>query len=271
MLGHTLLTMLSMKHEVRCTLRRSLKEYQKFGIFTPDNVHSNVDALATSNLVGVFEQFKPDAVVNCIGIIKQKDEAKSIIPSLEVNALFPHKLVNICKSFQARLIHLSTDCVFNGKKGNYTEDDPSDAEDIYGKTKFLGEVDEGNCLTLRTSIVGRELTGHLSLLEWFLSEAGPVKGFKNAIFSGFSTREMSRIIERLLVSFPKANGVYQVSSAPINKYDLLNLFKEKLGHNIQILPDEVFHCDRTLDSSRFRREFDYTPPSWQSMGDDFIV
>lgn len=142
---------------------------------------------------------------------------------------------------------------------------------MYGKTKYLGEVHDKNCLTLRTSIIGRELSRHKSLLDWFLAQKGPVKGFTNAIFTGFTTLEMSRIIETMLLQFPDASGVYQVSSNPINKYELLLLFQQKLGHNIEIISDDSFHCDRSLDSRRFRSEFNYNPPSWSAMIEELRI
>jgi dTDP-4-dehydrorhamnose reductase len=166
---------------------------------------------------------------------------------------------------------LSTDCIFSGKKGSYLESDPSDAEDLYGKTKYLGEVHEANSLTLRTSIIGRELSRHTSLLDWFLAQAGTVKGFTNAIYTGFTTLEMSRIIEKMLLEYPDASGVYQVSSDPINKYELLLLIREKLGLDIEIIPDDAFCCDRSLDSSRFRTEFNYTPPTWPAMIEELLI
>lgn len=265
MLGHQLFTFLQDRHEVRCTLRQDISAYEHFGLFSDEKAYAGIDVRSLERLVGVFSDFRPEAVVNCIGIVKQRPTAKESIPSLELNALLPHRLAVLCKGIGARLIHLSTDCVFNGKKGNYQEDDPSDAEDLYGKTKFLGEVQDDNCLTLRTSIIGRELSRHKSLLDWFLAQTGEIKGFKNAIYTGFTTLEMSRIIEKMLVEHPEALGVYQVASDPINKYDLLLLFREKLGHVVDIVPDETFFCDRSLDSSRFRREFSYMPPTWDTM------
>ncbi len=265
MLGHQLFTHLLPRHDVRCTLRQDLSAYDGLGLFDAQNAYTGIDVRSLERLVEVLADFKPEAVVNCVGIVKQRPTAKESIPSLEINSLLPHRLAVLCKGIGARLVHLSTDCVFSGAKGNYQESDPSDAEDIYGKSKFLGEVHDENCLTLRTSIIGRELARKKSLLEWFLAQSGSVKGFTNAIYTGLTTLEMSRIIETMLLDHPCASGVYQVSSDPINKYKLLLLFRDKLGHNIEILPDETFHCERSLDSTRFRHEFNYKPPSWESM------
>jgi dTDP-4-dehydrorhamnose reductase len=265
MLGHQLLTHLQPRHDVRCTLRQDLSAYNGLGLFNTQNAYAGIDVRTLERLVEVLADFRPEAVVNCIGIVKQRSTAKESIPSLEINSLLPHRLAVLCKAIGARLVHLSTDCVFNGKKGNYLESDISDAEDLYGKTKFLGEVHDEICLTLRTSIIGWELSRHKSLLDWFLAQKGSVKGFKNAIYTGFTTLEMGRIIEKMLMDYPEAHGIYQVSTEPINKYELLLLFREKLGHDIEILPEETFYCDRSLDSTRFRKEFNYSPPSWPAM------
>jgi dTDP-4-dehydrorhamnose reductase len=265
MLGHQLMNYLQQRHDVKVTLRQDIAAYSQYGIFTRENSYDGIDVRSLERLLEVMVDFQPEAVVNAVGIVKQRPTAKESIPSLEINALLPHRLAVLCKGIGARLIHLSTDCIFSGKKGNYQENDPSDAEDLYGKTKYLGETQDSHCLTLRTSIIGRELSRKKSLLEWFLAQTGTVKGFTKAIFSGFTTLEMSRIIEFMLIHHPEASGVYQVSSDPINKFDLLLLFRKKLGVKIEIVPDENFCCDRSLDSTRFRQEFAYTPPSWESM------
>jgi dTDP-4-dehydrorhamnose reductase len=265
MLGHQLFSFLRCSHKVRCTLRKDFDSYKSFNIFDNNSSYTGIDVRCIDRLIEILSEFHPDAVINCVGIIKQRASAKESIPSLEINALLPHRLAILCKAMDVRFLHFSTDCVFSGKKGCYSEDDLSDAEDLYGKTKFLGEVQDSNCLTLRTSIIGYELSRKKGLLEWFLSQSNGVRGFKNAIFSGLTTLEMSRIIEMMLIEYPHASGVYQVSSDPINKYELLRLFSKKLNHPIEIYSDEEFCCDRSLDSSRFRREFCYEPPAWDAM------
>lgn len=265
MLGHQLLRQWQGQHEVRVTLRRDPDAYAGFGLFRPANSSYGVNVVHTEELAGVLADFHPQAVINAVGIIKQQSAAKESIPSIDINALFPHRLAVLCKAVGARLVHMSTDCVFSGRKGNYRESDRSDAEDLYGKSKYLGEVHEAHCVTLRTSIIGTELTRKKSLVEWFLAQQGPVKGYRNAIFSGFTTIEMARIIERLLVQHPHASGLYHVSSAPISKLELLTEIKEKLELPVEIMPDESFSIDRSLDSSKFRKEFDYMPPAWDDM------
>ena len=265
MLGHQLFKHLSKKHEVKVTLRQNLSVYEKFNLFFPENTFAGIDVRLTDQLLEVFGEFQPQAIVNAVGIIKQRLTSRESIHSLEINSLFPHRLAILCKAIGARMIHLSTDCVFSGTKGNYREEDPSDAVDLYGKSKYLGELNEQHCITLRTSMIGRELYRKKSLLEWFLAQKGSIKGFKKAIFSGFTTQELSRIIEMILKQNPTASGIYHVSSDPISKYDLLSLINKRLQLPIKIIPDESFVCDRSLDSSRFRQEFNYNPPPWEKM------
>jgi len=253
---------------VRATLRRDASSYAGLPLFGNGNAYYGVDAVRTEDLVGVFSDFHPEVVVNAVGIVKQQSAAKESIPSIEINALFPHRLAVLCRAAGARLVHMSTDCVFAGKSGNYREDDPADAEDLYGKSKFLGEVHENHCITLRTSIIGTEISRKKSLLEWFLAQPGPIKGYKQAIFSGFTTLEMARIIEKLLTQHPRASGLYHVSAAPISKYELLMKIKQRLDLAVQITPDESLRIDRRLDSTRFRQEFGYVPPSWDDMIDE---
>jgi dTDP-4-dehydrorhamnose reductase len=265
MMGHQLLAVLKERHDVKVTLRQPLQSYASFGIFDEANAFDNIDVRSLERLTEVMASFRPDAVVNCVGIVKQRATSKDAIPSLEINALLPHRLAVLCRMAGARLIHMSTDCVFSGRGGTYAENHPSDAEDLYGRSKYLGEVSESHCLTLRTSIIGHELSRKTSLLEWVLAQKGTVKGFRRAIFSGFTTLELSRIIERLLVSFPAASGLYQVSSDPIDKYALVQLIKTHLHPGIEVVPDDALVIDRSLDSSRFRADFGYTPPAWPEM------
>lgn len=268
MLGHQLFKHLKSSHDVRVTLRQDLDVYKKFILFSTENTYPGIDVRSPGILSEVLADFHPEAVVNAIGIVKQLPEASESIPSIEINALFPHRLALLCKDISARMIHLSTDCVFSGKKGNYRESDTSDADDLYGRTKFLGEVIDSHGLTLRTSMIGLELSRKKNLLEWFLAQKKTVHGYKKFVFSGFTTLELSRVIENMILNYPEAHGVYHVSSEPISKFDLLSLIKEGLKLPIEIIPDESFACDRSLDSSKFRQKFNYNPPNWEEMIDE---
>lgn len=271
MLGHQLLRQFAPRHETRVTLRQPLSVYAALGLFNPDNADAGIELGSTDSLKPVLAAFRPEAVINAAGIVKQRATAEDAIPSLEINALLPHRLAILCREIGARLVHIGTDCVFSGRKGRYREADPSDAEDLYGRTKYLGEVHEPNCLTLRTSMIGQELARKTGLLEWLLAQRGMIRGYRNAIFSGFTTIELARVIEMLLTRFPQAVGLYHVSSAPISKFDLLTLVKERLALPVEITPHDELRCDRSLDSSRFQSEFGYRAPEWRAMVDELAM
>ena len=266
MLGHRLVTTLGKEFEVWATLRGSVPAAAPAGLFDPNRTISGIDVLNADAVTDVMARVRPDAVINCVGIIKQLAAAKDPFLSISINSLLPHRLHRLCRATGARLIHFSTDCVFSGRKGNYTEDDPSDALDLYGRSKFLGETVGEGALTLRSSIIGRELGSASGLTEWFLSQRGKrVNGYRRAVFSGFTTHEMARIVRRVLTQHPDLSGTVQVSSEPINKYDLLVLMQQAFGVDVEIEPDDTIEIDRSLNSSRFRRLTGYEPPSWPEM------
>jgi len=275
MLGHQLLKHFQKNNEVKVTLRKPLASYTEFKLFSKENTFENIEAANFLELEKRIKEWRPEAILNAVGIVKQRPTAHDIIPSLEINSLLPHKLSVFSRDIGARLVHMSTDCVFSGKKGNYTEKDPSDAEDIYGKTKFLGEVHESG-ITLRTSIIGLELSRKTGLIEWFLAQKGSIRGFTKAIYTGFTTQEMSRIIESLLVDYPKLSGVWQVASGPINKFELLKLFALKLEQqgikqDIKIEAFNEFVCDRSLSQGAFEEATGYVAPSWESMLEELAI
>jgi dTDP-4-dehydrorhamnose reductase len=224
-----------------------------------------VDALIFDEVSRALASIQPDVVINCIGLVKQNPVSGDPLQSIQLNALLPHRVSLICRTAKIRMIHISTDCVFSGRKGNYTEADQSDAEDLYGRSKFLGEVSYPHCVTLRTSIIGRELHSHHGLIEWFLAQQGSIQGFRKAIYSGFTTDELSQIILKHVAPRSDLSGVYHVSSDPISKYELLLLAKEAFHHSVDIVPSDTFKCDRSLDSTRFRQITGYRPPSWPEM------
>jgi dTDP-4-dehydrorhamnose reductase len=232
----------------------------------------NIHADDHATIGNAIENTDPDVVINCIGIVKQLPAAQDPLLSIAVNALFPHQLAKICRSKNIRLTHVSTDCIFSGKKGCYTENDPSDAQDLYGRTKYLGEVGYPNCLTLRTSIIGRELGTSHGLVEWFLSQQGKtVPGYKNAIFSGLTTNALAGIMDELISAYPDLHGVIQVASRPISKYDLLVLIKQVYGLQIEIIPDEMVVNNRSLDAVKFRKETKIKIPSWEYMIEEMYL
>jgi len=269
MLGHQLLSSWKDKHEVCVTLRQELNRYAQYGLFNTQNSFAEVDARYFEQVEDVIRDFKPDAVVNAVGIVKQRAESYDYIQSLEINSLLPHKLSVLCGDVGARFVHMSTDCVFSGRAGMYTEDDAPDASDLYGRSKLLGEVSETHAITLRTSIIGLELSRKKSLIEWFLQQQGEIRGFEKVIYSGFTTMEMARIIEFILASQTNLSGVWHVASKPISKYDLLAQLALRLGReDIKIEPYDGFICDRSLNGATFCRETGYIAPSWEMMLDE---
>jgi len=270
MLGHQVLRQLRGKHEIHVTLRRQRESYQSQDLFKGERTYFGVDARSFDGLRETVAACRPDAVINAIGIVKQRAEAMDAIQSLEVNALLPHRLAVICGGAGARLVHFSTDCVFSGRRGNYLETDVSDAEDLYGRTKYLGEPSGPHCLTLRTSIIGRELTRKSGLLEWLLAQRGTIKGYTEAIFSGLTTLEMVRVIERVLAAPTPLAGVYHVSGGTISKFALITMIRDALGLPVRIEPDDEVRCDRSLVSTRFRSALGYQPPTWNAMVDELV-
>ncbi len=225
-----------------------------------------VDVLDQDSLVSVLSRVRPAVVINCVGLIKQLADAQDPLSALPINSMLPHRLASLCGLLEARLIHISTDCVFSGRKGMYVEKDISDAEDLYGKSKYIGEVDGlRNSITLRTSIIGHELDSQLSLIDWFLSQTGSIKGYARAVFSGLPTVEIARVIKSFVLPCPELYGVYNVSAAPIDKFSLLKLVADVYGHSINIVEDRLVCIDRSLDSTRFKNATGYVPPSWPEL------
>lgn len=268
MLGHRLWLNLSQAHETWVTVRGDPSQFPDIPEFPRKYIRPGIDALIVDQVRDAIASVQPDLVINCIGLIKQMPLVNDPFYSISLNALFPHQVALICRTGGIRMIHISTDCVFSGKKGYYVESDPSDAEDFYGRTKFLGEVVYPHTITLRTSIIGRELKTRFGLIEWFLAQKNTIRGYKKAVYTGFTTDELSHIILSHVIPRTDLSGVYHVSSDPISKYDLLTLVKDSFGRNLTILPDEDFVSDRSLDSLRFRQLTGYKPPAWPVMVDE---
>jgi len=234
-----------------------------------ERLHTNlicgIDVENMDELMRTIDEVKPSMVINCIGLVKQLSEANDPLAAIPINSLLPHRMARLCSLSGARFIHLSTDCVFSGSKGFYGENDQADAKDLYGMSKYLGEVSSHGALTLRTSIIGHELQGNKSLVNWFLSQNSPIKGYRQAFFSGLPTVEIGKIIKDYIFSNPEIKGLYHLSSDPINKYDLLKLVSEEYKKSIEIIPDDTFKIDRSLDSTRFRLDTGYRPKSWRQL------
>lgn len=249
----------------------SLREASAKRYFVPelhDALIPNVHLDGETGLLTAFAVAKPDVVINCIGIIKQLPNASDHLESLAINASLPHRLAKYCDVTAARLVHFSTDCVFSGKQGLYKEEDFPDAYDLYGRTKFLGELAYENSITLRTSIIGHELNRSKSLVDWFLSQSGEVKGFSKAVFSGLPTIEVARVVKEYVIPNPRLSGLYHLSVDPINKYDLLSLVSTTYGKAIKITRDNNLVIDRSLNSDKFRTATGFKPKPWPELIND---
>lgn len=226
---------------------------------------AGVDVEQVDSLAAAFEKVRPDVVINCIGLVKQLSTANDPLVTLPINAMLPHRLARLAALVDARLIHVSTDCVFTGNKGDYLESDVPDAQDLYGRSKLLGEVDYPNAITLRTSIIGTELGSAHGLIGWFLAQNGIVKGFTKAVFSGLPTAVLAQVMRDYVLPNADLHGVWHVSAEPIDKFSLLKLVAAEYSKDIEIVPDDQLVIDRSLDSSRFRESTGWTPPSWPQL------
>ncbi|HXZ13274.1 MAG TPA: SDR family oxidoreductase [Candidatus Sulfotelmatobacter sp.] len=269
MLGHKIFQHLEARlPNVWCSIRGSARDpgIEKIPFFRSGRVLDRIDLLKSDSIESLIAQHRPHTVVNCAGLVKQRPESHQSLPAIRLNALLPHRLLQACEKSGARLIHLSTDCVFSGRGGPYREQDPPDAEDLYGRTKALGEVTGPRALTLRTSTIGRELLHYHGLLEWFLAQNhGRVRGYRRALYSGVTTNYLACVIERLITQHPKLSGLCQLAGPAISKFDLLHLFRDAYGLDIEIIPDDSFFCDRRLDGSRFEKDTGLISPPWPEM------
>ncbi|MDI1241486.1 MAG: SDR family oxidoreductase [bacterium] len=270
MLGHKLVQRFQTSFDTFCTIRKGFSTVAPLGIFEREQVFENVDVEDFESVKKIIDQLKPDVVVNAVGIIKQIAESNNVVQTLRVNSIFPNLLAELAKELDFRFITIGTDCAFLGDRGGYRESDPPDALDLYGRSKQYGEVVGPNCLSLRTSIIGRELGTAHSLVDWFLSRSGKVHGYSKAIFSGFPTTVLSDIIADVITNHPALSGLFHVSSEPIDKFSLLSLIKERSSFDIEIEVDDVFSIDRSLDSSRFRQITGFAPLPWPEMIDRML-
>ena len=266
MLGHRVyMEFANQGFNVSGTMRKGLKEYERYGIFEENNVLEYIDPVYSSpGLTEAIERFEPSVIINCIG--KTKPHTQNPVATIETNSVLPHLLARVCTDFDIKLIHITTDCVWSGKKGNYLPQDPHDAQDLYGKSKSLGEVDYDKHLTVRTSIIGRELNSHDNLLEWILTQPGDsvLSGFTEHLWNGITTMELANLLVRIVDDEPDLHGLIQVSGETVSKYNLLNLVKEVYHLGFKVEPKQTEMCDRTIvNSSR------YAPPSIKQMLEEF--
>jgi dTDP-4-dehydrorhamnose reductase len=262
MLGHKVWSVLGARFETWGTVRNptGLDVFQR-----TERVVAGVRADEFGSVQNVVAELRPDVIVNCVGIVKQLAAGKAAIPSITINALFPHQLAELAAATGARMIQISTDCVFSGRRGGYVEDDEPDPIDLYGRTKLLGETAYHDTLTIRTSIIGRELVGAHGLLEWFLSQTGTVRGYTNAVFSGVTTQTLADTLGRVIADHPTLAGLWHVAGERITKYDLLQRIACAYNHDLTIKPDDSVRIDRSLDDTRFRAATGIPRPNWSEM------
>ena len=266
MIGSTVLRVMSENKdwEVFGTIRSaSVKHF--FPAEIAERLVNGVDVEYPDALMKVLDAIRPNVVINCAGLTKHKPEADDPLISLPINALMPHRLAGLCKMIGARLVHVSTDCVFSGEKGGYTETDFSDARDAYGKSKAMGEVYYPHTITLRTSTIGHELQSKYGLLDWFLSQEGSCKGYKRAIFSGLPTVVFAQVIRDVVIPNVELSGLYHVAAKPINKFELLKMISSVYGKPIEIVADDIMVIDRSLDAACFSEATGYVAPEWEDM------
>lgn len=263
MLGNAMFRCLSAKTELNVFgTARCENAYQFFSKKLTPQLLVGVDVENYDSLVRLFDNIRPDVVVNCVGLVKQLTEANDPLQAIPINTLLPHRLALLTQATDARLVHVSTDCVFSGKKGAYLETDFPDAYDLYGRSKLLGEVAYPHAITLRTSIIGHELKGQRSLVGWFLAQKESVKGFKRAVFSGLPTVELARLIRDIVIPRSDLHGLYHIAAKPINKFDLLQLIAQVYKKNNEIVPDDNLVIDRSLNAKRFYEATGYMAPDW---------
>ena len=266
MIGSTVLRVLSEKKdwEIYGTVRNgNLNRF--FSREITERLVEGVDVEHPDVMLKVLDDIRPDVVINCAGLTKHKPEADDPLISIPINTLMPHRLAGLCKLIGARLIHVSTDCVFSGEKGGYSESDFADARDVYGKSKSLGEVMYPHTITLRTSTIGHELQSKYGLLDWFLSQEGRCKGYTRAIFSGMPTVIFAQVIRDVVIPHKELSGLYHVAAKPINKFDLLKKIADVYGKSIEIVADDGLVIDRSLDAGRFREATGYVALEWAEM------
>lgn len=266
MLGHMACRTLAAAHDLQATVRTAESARRLGRVLPSDRIISGFDSDDEFALERLLASQRPQVVLNCIGIVKQRETARHGARCVRVNALFPHLLADALDASGGKLIHFSTDCVFSGRRGDSGIVDFPDATDLYGRSKLLGEVSRAPHLTLRTSMIGRELAGQTGLLEWFLAQrGGRVSGYAQARFSGLTTRELCRVIGELLARHESFHGLWHLASAPISKYDLLVQLNSALRLGIDIAREDNMRCDRTLNGAPFAQATGIRVASWNEM------
>jgi dTDP-4-dehydrorhamnose reductase len=268
LIGHKLYQRLRLTgHTVSGFIHGRVADFPNVDFLQSGDIVEQTDVLAFDDLAAQIQERRADVVLNCVGITKRKSEVNDPLLAIGVNSLFPHKLVELSRSAGFRVIHFSTDCVFNGETGDYTEDSNTTGEDAYGKTKALGEIRYPESLTIRSSFIGRELAGKTELLEWLLAQEGnTIKGFTEAYYSGVSTLFMAEVVRDIIENYPDLSHLHQLATPePISKYDLLCCARDAFGLDVEIVPDDSFKIKPTLNGGKLANAMKLTVPNWRSM------
>jgi dTDP-4-dehydrorhamnose reductase len=273
MLGHKMHEVLAADHDVTSTTRSNLSDLpvKADEFFHRGSVVEGVDATDLDRIGELQVDRGSQAIINCVGVVKQRPEADDPQTAIAINALLPHRLAALCRARSIGRVHFSTDCVFSGARGDYREDDPTDAVDLYGRTKAMGEVQGPGALTIRSSLIGRELARFGSLVEWFLQQRGEVRGYTRAFFSGLTTTAMAEVVRQILEEHPSLSGVYHVASPRISKFELLQKLRERLELQavLDVVPDDTVAIDRSLHGERFEAATGIRAPGWDEMLEGF--
>jgi dTDP-4-dehydrorhamnose reductase len=269
MLGHKLFEVLSSSYpETYGAISGKVNDhiYKQISMFQTERIIPDVNAMEFEQIESIIKNVNPDIVINCLRVTTHNNTALSAIKNITVNSVLPQQLLKVTYNRGCRLIHYSSDCVFDGKLGMYSEDDIPNAIHMYGRTRLLGEVCADHALVLRGSVIGQELMNHNSLLDWFLrKKGGDIKGFSRAIYSGLSSIETAKVTSLILSNKQSLTGLYNIASDPISKYDLLNLAKKSFAVDVKIKRDNSFKIDRSLNPNKFNKEMNYIAPSWALM------
>lgn len=267
MIGHKIFQVISNKHlDTWVLFKKSFNDISFNEIFNKTNIIDNFDLSNFHKLSTLLNNLKPEVIINAVGITIRRGIDNIPSKSIQINSALPHFINEWVILNNKRLIHFSTDCVFSGDQGSYTENSIPDARDIYGKSKALGEVSSKNTLTLRGSMIGREIENKTELLEWVLSQRNKqLKAFSNVIYSGITTIRMAKLVLKIIEEFPQMHGIYNVSSECISKYDLIKLFVKEFNISIDIISDDSYISKKDLDSTKFYNELGIDKPNWNDL------
>ena len=262
MIGHKIAQSLSKEHTIIGSSRKNIKS-EDLGINDCELITHD---FLKDDILEILDKINPEIIVNCAGITIRRGINDNYDNTILLNSNLPHIIDDWTERNQSKLIHFSSDCVFSGKKGNYLDESIPDATDLYGLSKSRGEVKSKNTLTIRCSIIGREIFNHTELFEWIYSMRGKqIKGYNNVLYSGVTSIWMGRVLKKILKYHTELSGIYNISSEPITKYSLLNLINEHFKLGIEISRDNKIKSNKVLISKKFTEITDINPPNWDDL------